>query len=54
MENNRAHDVSEVYPSPRITAAAKKLGLDAGWALELAVADDDGMAWDFSRQANRD
>ena len=33
---------------------AQKLGLDVGWALDLAVADDEGMAWDFSSQAKRD
>ena len=53
-DKDGAHDVSEVYSPPRVTAMAEKLGLDAGWALDLIVADDDGVAWDFSNQAKRD
>ena len=50
VESNGAHDVSEVYSPPRITAMAQKLWLDAGWALDLAVADDARIARDFSSQ----
>ena len=51
MNKEGAHDVSEVYSPPRITAMAEKVGLDPGWALDLTVADEDGLAWDFSIQA---
>ena len=29
------------------------MGLDPGWALDLTVTDEDGLAWDFSTQAKR-
>ena len=48
MNREGAHDVSDVYSPLRITAMAKKVGLDPGWGLDFTVADDDGLAWDFS------
>ena len=45
--------MSEVYSPPRVTAMAEKMGLDPGWALDLTVTDEDGLAWDFSTQAKR-
>ena len=38
MENGGAHDVSEVYPPPRVTAMAGRMGLNAGWALDFPEA----------------
>ena len=53
INNEGAHDVSEVYAPPRVTAMAEKVGLGRGWALDLTVADEDGLARDFSTQAKR-
>ena len=53
MNKEGAHDMSEVYSPPRVTAKSEKVGLDPGWALELTVADEDGLAWDFNTQADR-
>ena len=53
MNKEGAHDVSEVYSPPRVTAMAERMGLDPGWSLDLTVADEDGLAWDFSTQAKR-
>ena len=47
------HDISEVYSPLRVTAMAEKMGLQAGWALDLAEVDaDDGMPWDFSSRSH--
>ena len=36
-------DAAEVYSPPRVTAAARKMGLNAAWALDLTQVDpDDG------------
>ena len=40
-------DVAEVYSPERVTAMAKKMGLNAGWALDLTTTDAEGRAWDF-------
>ena len=48
------HDISEVYSPPRITKMARKMGLRAGWALDLTQVDsEDGQPWDFSVKAKR-
>ena len=55
MENGGAHDVSEVYSPPRVTAMVQRMGLDSGWALDLIEMNaDDGLPWDFFSQAKRD
>ena len=42
------NDVSEIYSRLRVTAYAQSLGLNPGFALDLAVIDpDDGKPWDF-------
>ncbi len=47
-------DVAEIYSPPRITKAAKEMGLDAGWALDLTEVDPtDGLPWDFSDAKKR-
>ena len=38
------NDVSEVYSPPRVTEVAEATGLRAGWALDLTVNQDDGVA----------
>ena len=48
--------VSEVYSPPRITAAAQrlpKLGLGAGFALDLTTCDEEGRPWDFDIRERR-
>ena len=49
------HHVSEIYSPPRITEMARKMGLEAGWALDLTEVDpDDNEPWDFSKKEKRD
>ena len=49
----RAH-VSEVFSPPRVTKYAGRLGLSAGFSLDLIVVDpDDGKTWDFNDPAKR-
>ena len=36
---HRYNDGSDVYALPRVTAMADKLGLKAGWALDLVEVD---------------
>ena len=43
-----AMDVAEFYSPPRITEMAAKMGLRAGWSLDLTTNDEDGRAWDFN------
>ena len=38
LENGGAHDFSEVYSPPRATSVAEKMGLNAGWALDIIRA----------------
>ena len=55
VETNGVNDVSEIYSPPRVTAMAEKMGLRAGWALDLVEVDpEDGLPWDFSTQAKRE
>ena len=43
-------DVAEGYSPPRLTAMAKQMGMQAGWAYDLTTIDeDDGQPWDFSK-----
>ena len=38
--------VAEIYSPPRMTIAAKKLGLTPGWSLDITALDpDDGLPW---------
>ena len=41
-------DTAEAYSPPRISDAAARMGLKAGFALDLTEFDDDGKAWDLS------
>ena len=42
-------EVAEVYSPPRVPEMARKMGLHAGWAFDITVADQDGRAWDFNQ-----
>ena len=54
MDATGAHDVSEIYSPPRVTATAAAMGLRPGFALDLTVVDeDDGTPWDFSKPEKR-
>ena len=46
MVNNM--DVAEFYSPPRITDMAVKMGLRAGWSMDITTNDTDGRAWDFN------
>ena len=43
-----AMDVAEFYSPPRVADVAMKIGLRAGWSLDLTTHDTDGRAWDFN------
>ena len=43
------HDITEVYSSERVTAAAKEMGLSRGTAMDITTVDENGGAWDFTR-----
>jgi hypothetical protein len=48
--------VSEIYSSPRVTAAARRLrhlGLTPGFALDLTTIGGNGVPWDFDSAARR-
>ncbi len=48
-------DVAEIYSPPRITAMARTMGLNDGWALDLTEIDpDDGEPWDLSVKTKRE
>ena len=40
-------DVAEVYSPPGVTTMAKRMGLAAGWSLDLTIVDENGRPWDF-------
>ena len=58
----RIHIVSEEAPvdeamgreMPRLTRAAERHGLRAGWSLDLTVRRKDGRVWDFSQTRMRE
>ena len=39
-------DVAEFYSPPRIASMASKMGLGAGWSLDITTNDSDGRPWD--------
>lgn len=41
--------IAEAYSPPRVTRAAERHGLRAGWSLDLTTRRKDGRAWDFSQ-----
>ena len=41
-------DVAEFYSPPRIASMAAKMGLRAGWSLDISTHGKDGRAWDFN------
>ena len=46
-------DVAEAYSRPRIAAMAEKMGLRAGWSLDLTTCDEEGRPWDFNNSQMR-
>ena len=47
--NQGSKAVAEIYSPPRISKMAEKVGLTAGWALDLTTNDpDDDQPWDFT------
>lgn len=46
-------DVAEVYSPPRVVEMARRMGIRAGWSLDITTTDDDGNAWDFNKLAMR-
>ena len=44
---NNEMDVAELYSPERVTATARKLGLNAGWSLDFTTTDENGRPWDF-------
>ena len=46
-------DVAEFYSPPRMTEMAKKMGLRAGWSMDITTNDVDGKAWDFNNKEMR-
>ena len=46
--------ISEIYFPPRIAPQAEKAGFSPGWSLDLAVTDDQGQPWDFSKHECRE
>ena len=48
-------DVAEIYSPPRVAKMAKRLGMKAGWSLDLTSIDGlDNEPWDFSRPEKRE
>ena len=46
--------MAEIYSLPRMTKMAQRLGMRAGWALDLTETDpEDGQPWDFSVPAKQ-
>ena len=41
-------EMAEVYSPPRVTEVARKMGLRAGWSLDITICDKDGRNWDFN------
>ena len=42
-------EVAEAYNPPRVTDMARRMGLRAGWAFDITVADHDGRLWEFNQ-----
>lgn len=40
-------EVAAVYCPPRIATMVERMGLRAGWALDLTTCDEDGREWNF-------
>ena len=48
-----ACDVAEIYTPPRFTPAAGRLGLRAGFCVDLTTEKPSGGLWDLSREVDR-
>lgn len=47
-------DVTEIYSPPRVTRMAKRMGLSAGWSLDLAIVHEIGAPSDFNQPDHRE
>ena len=45
----RGMEVAEVYGPPRAVELARRMGLRAGWSLDITTCDEDGKSWDFNQ-----
>ena len=52
-ESKTRMDVAEIYSPPRATEMAKKLGLRAGWSMDITTIDEEGRPWDPNQVAMR-
>ena len=48
-ELKKTMDVTEVYNPPRVVDMDRKLGLRAGWSLDLTTIDEERRPWDFNK-----
>ena len=46
-------DIAEFYSPPRITSMASRMGLRAGWSMDITTHDTDGRPWDFNNPEMR-
>ena len=54
MTAGGSNNISEIDSPPRVQAMAQRMGLNAGWALDLVEVDpDDGQPGDFSKPDKR-
>ena len=49
----REMDVAEVYGPPRVVVMPQKMGLRAGWSLDLTTQDENGRVWGPNRMRNK-
>ena len=45
--------LAEVYSLPRMVEAARRIGMEAGFALDLTNVDEEGNQWDLSKTKMR-
>ena len=45
--------VAEVYSLPKMAEAARRIGMEAGFALDLTTVDEEGNQWHFSKAKMR-
>ena len=45
--------VADVYSPPRMVEAARRIGMEARFAVDLKTVDEEGNQWDFSKAKMR-
>ena len=53
MPAGRLKQVAEVYSPPIMIQAARKISMEAGFALDLTTVDEESNQWDFSQERMR-